>query len=290
MSEKERALIARTHEVFGTCLTAKHLLEDLRKLGVRSGMTLMVHCALSKIGWIAGGTVTLIRALLEVLGPDGTLIMPSHTSDNSDPSHWESPPVPPEWFDVIRRTSPAYQADLTPTLFMSKLVETFRHWPGVVRSQHPQFSVVAVGPKARWITDQHIEACGDKSPLARIYECLDDGYVLLLGVQHRNNTSLHLAEYRYQTQAHVAKTFGDGAAVINPKTNAREWIEWYDYAYRSDDFMEVGQAFEAVEGNVTIGQVGLAECRLMKQYQLVDFATDWMAKHRQEKTFVEIRS
>lgn len=284
MSEKERTIIARTHEAFGTCLTATRLKDDLQKLGVRSGMHLFVHCSLSKIGWIVGGTVTLIEVLLDLVGPNGTLIMPSHTSGNSDPSEWQNPPVPAEWFDVIRQNMPPYQSAITPTMFMSKLVETFRHWPGVLRSQHPKYSVVALGPKARWFIDQHVESCGEQSPLARIYECMDDGYVLLLGVQHRNNTSLHLAEYRYQVRDQVERTYRESAAVINSETNAREWREWDDFHYRSDDFMDIGRAFETIEGKVTIGYVGLAECRLMKQYELVDFAVDWMAKNRRQQS------
>ncbi|CAF4296586.1 unnamed protein product, partial [Rotaria sp. Silwood2] len=85
MSEKERALIARTHKEFGTCLTGERLKEDFKKLGISPGMNLLVHCSLSKIGWICGGPVTLIQVLLDLLGPEGTLIMPSQTSANSDP-------------------------------------------------------------------------------------------------------------------------------------------------------------------------------------------------------------
>jgi aminoglycoside 3-N-acetyltransferase len=280
MSEKERALIARTHEEFGTCLTAERLKDDFQKLGISTGMTLLVHCSLSKIGWICGGPVTVIQVLLDLLGPDGTLVMPSHTADNSDPKHWQNPPVPSEWFDIIRQSTPGYQSSITPTFNMGQLAETFRHWPGVLRSEHPQFSVIAVGQKAKLITDKHYESCGEQSPLAHLYDCTDNGYVLLLGVQHKNNTSIHLAEYRFQINDNIKKSFKNGASVINPETNTREWFEWNEYDWNADDFNDVGNAFDSVEGNTKIGKVGLAECRLMKQYLLVDFAVDWMAKYR----------
>jgi aminoglycoside 3-N-acetyltransferase len=280
MSEKERALIARTHEEFGTCLTTKELKEDFQKLGIGAGMTLLVHCSLSKIGWICGGPVTAIQVLLDLLGPDGTLVMPSHTTDNSDPKHWQNPPVPSEWFDIIRQSTPAYQPDITPTLYMGKLSETFRHWPGVLRSHHPLYSMIALGKKAKLIIDNHSDCCGEQSPLARLYDCADNAYVLLLGVRHQNNTSLHLAEYRYQMNDNIKKSFVISTAIIDPETNTRQWIEWNDYDYTADDFNNVGNAFESIEGNVKIGKVGLAECRLMKQYLLVDFAVDWMAKNR----------
>jgi len=71
-----------------------------------------------------------------------------------------------------------------------------RTWPGAYRSSHPQFSFAAVGSAAQQLTaDQRLsDACGEGSPLARLYE--PDGRVLVLGVGHDNNTPLHLAEYR----------------------------------------------------------------------------------------------
>ena len=282
MSAKELSLIARTCEEFGLCLTAARLKEDFQKLGVTAGMTLLVHSSLSKIGWICGGPVTVIQVLLDVLGADGTLIMPSHTADNSDPKHWRNPPVPSEWFDTVRQSTPGYQSDRSPTFNMGKIVETFRHWPSVLRSEHPQFSMIALGPKAKLITDQHYDACGEQSPLARVYDCTNDGHVLLLGVPHQNNTSLHLAEYRYQIDGGIEKDFLAGASVMDPVTKQSAWYEWMDYDYTADDFNEVGHAFDAIEGNTKIGRVGLAQCRLMKQHLLVDFAVHWMAKNRKK--------
>lgn len=283
MSEKERELIIKTHEQFGMCLTAEHLKKDFVQLGISSGMTLMVHSSLSKIGWICGGAVTVIQTLLDILGPDGTLIMPSHTADNTDPKYWQNPPVPSEWFETIRQSMPAYQSSITPTLNMGKIGETFRHWPGVIRSKHPQYSIIALGPKADWITRDHDECCDEQSPLARLYECKDNGYVLLLGVQHRNNSSIHLAEYRFQINDHVEKTFIAGASILDQQSNKPIWFQWNDFDYHAKDFDELGNAFDSIEGNTKIGHVGLAQCRLMKQYQLVDFALPWLRKNRSKQ-------
>lgn len=280
MSDRERALIAKTHEIFGTCLTAQKLKDDFEKLGISSGMTLLVHCSLSKIGWICGGSVTLIEVLLDLLGPQGTLIMPSHTSDNSEPKYWQNPPVPSEWFDIIRQSMPPYRSNITPTFNMGILAETFRKWPGVLRSEHPQYSMIALGQKAKLITDKHYDSCGEQSPLARLYDCNDKGYVLLLGVPHENNTSLHLAEYRSQTMNNIEKNFLSNASIISSETKTRLWLEWNDYDYISNDFNDIGNKFDSIEGNTIIGNVGLATCRLMKQHMLVDFAINWMNNHR----------
>ena len=66
--------------------TIESLKKDLFHLGVEPEMVLLVHTSLSKIGWINGGAVTLILALQEVLTKEGTLIMPSHSADLSDPT------------------------------------------------------------------------------------------------------------------------------------------------------------------------------------------------------------
>ena len=72
--------------------------------------------------------------------------------------------------------------------------------------------------------NNHNECCGEQSPLARLYECNDNGYVLLIGVQHRNNTSLHLAEYRFQVNANMLRKVSQaGASILDPQLNTRQY-------------------------------------------------------------------
>ncbi|WP_258316933.1 AAC(3) family N-acetyltransferase, partial [Escherichia coli] len=62
-------------------VTVASLIEDFRNLGVQPGMTLLVHTSMRSIGWVSGGPVAVVLALEEALGPEGTLVMPAHTSD-----------------------------------------------------------------------------------------------------------------------------------------------------------------------------------------------------------------
>ncbi|MFE4573558.1 aminoglycoside N(3)-acetyltransferase [Paenibacillus chitinolyticus] len=257
--------------------TAASLAEDLRRLGVKEGMTLLVHSSLSSLGWVCGGTQAVIAAIRDALGSQGTLMMPTHSGDLSEPSAWNNPPVPEEWWDVIRSTMPAYKAEETRTFFMGALPEAFRTYPGVMRSSHPQVSFAAIGPQAQKLTGSHSLAygLGEGSPLARLYEL--DGHVLLLGVGHGSNTSIHLAEYRAEYAS--KKEVTNGAPVLDGE-GVRQWVEFPDVGIDSDDFERAGADFEVRNSPVIRGKVGSAEAALMPQRPLVDYAVVWMSLHR----------
>ncbi len=251
--------------------------EDLSTLGVRPGMTLLVHASLSELGWVCGGAMAVVQALLDVLGPDGTLVMPTHTSFISDPMYWNNPPVPSDWWPTIRQHLPAYQADISPTYMMGQIAELFRTVPDVCRSAHPQYSFAAKGPNALRITADHPYnfGLGDGSPLDRVYELR--GHVLLLGVGHDRNTSLHLAEHR--TDWVRNKRVTNGAAVL--RDGVRTWVTIEDYELMSHDFKEIGQRFlKKSPEHVSVGEVGQGRAELLEQRPLIDFAVSWLEKNR----------
>lgn len=126
--------MAELESVGDEMATMSSLVNDFRRLGLKNGMHVVVHSSLRSIGWVCGGAVSVILALEEVLGPEGTLVMPSHSYDISDPLQWINPPVPSNWIERIRSEMPLFYKDLTPTTAMGKIAETFRKQDGVVRS------------------------------------------------------------------------------------------------------------------------------------------------------------
>ena len=93
--------------------TVQSLASQLGSLGVGPGQTLLVHSSLRALGWTCGGAQAVILGLLEAVGPQGTIVMPAHSGDFSDPGLWENPPVPADWQEGIRQSMPAWRADLS---------------------------------------------------------------------------------------------------------------------------------------------------------------------------------
>lgn len=246
--------------------TRGSLATDLRTLGLHAGQTVLVHASLSQLGWVSGGSVAVIQALQDVLTTEGTLVMPAHSGNLTDPSGWNHPPVPELWHSVIRESMPAFDPERTPTAGMGRIAENFRSWPGVLRSDHPHTSFAAWGKMACEVTANHLlsSSLGETSPLARLYDL--DAWVLLLGTE--KNTSLHLAEVRVGQRPTVLQ----GAPMLID--GERQWVTFEDFDYDDSPFSVVKAAFEA-SGGVKIGQVGSAAARLMRQRALVDFGVQF---------------
>ncbi|MBX3012337.1 MAG: AAC(3) family N-acetyltransferase [Caldilineaceae bacterium] len=240
-------------------------------------MTVIVHSSLSAIAdWVVGGASAVILALESVLTPQGNLVMPTQSGDLSDPADWQSPPVPEAWWARIRQEMPAFRPDLTETREMGRIPETFRKQEGVLRSSHPQTSFAAWGQHAAWITANHglAEGLGEQSPLARIYDLA--GYVLLLGVAHNRNTSLHLAEYRANFPG--KRTVPTAAPIL--VDGIRQWTSFQTLDITDEDFVTIGAAFAETTNHVRQGKVGQATALFMAQRPLIDFAVSWMEAHR----------
>jgi len=255
----------------------ERLEKDLKALGLEAGMCVIVHSSLSSIGWVCGGAHTVVLALEAVVRSWGLLVMPCHSGHLSDPAGWMNPPVPESWWEVIRQTMPAYDPELTPTRGVGAVPELFRKQASVLRSAHPQLSFAVWGENAVEMASGHTldYSLGESSPLAKIYEL--GGYVLLLGAGYESNTSFHLSEYRADYPK--KKVVDSGAPVMID--GHRRWKWFKDVDINSDDFGEIGHAFERKYKNeIKTGKVGLADARLFPQRLCVDYAVQWMERHR----------
>lgn len=257
-----------------TPVTVDDIAADCRSLGVEPGETLIVHASVSALGWVAGQQQAVVEGLQRAITDDGTLLVPTHSPQYSDSGKWSNPPVPDEWVEVMPERLPPFRPEATPSRGVGAVPECFRTYPEAVRSRHPEYSFAAWGADAAAVVADHSYdyGLGDDSPLADVYD--RDGRVLLLGVGHDVNTSLHLAEHRaaYDKEhvSHRAPVIEDGERVL---------VDYEDIAGTTDDFEDVGAAFES-EFGVEKGTVGAAEAKLLDQPELVDFAVDWFETHR----------
>lgn len=256
-------------------LTKDDLIKQFRECGLSEGQTIFVHASLSSLGFVVGGAETLIRSLLEIVGEEGTLMMPSQTWKNLDPStgvHWEEPE---EWWPIIRENWPAYNKEITPAIGMGVVAEMFRKWPGAKRTDHPARSIAAIGKYAEYITKEHdlSNIFGENSPVDKLYKL--DGFILLIGVGYEKNTSLHLAETRanFPTKSFTTES---SAVMVNGK---RQWISYSTQAVDDVDFVKLGQEYDKFM-NIEVHKVGNADVRFLKQRPLVDWAVQWFEKNR----------
>lgn len=164
-------------------LTRAQLCIMFSEVGLSRGDSVLVHSACSTLGPVDGGADTVLDALLEVIGAEGNLMLPTFNYTR---------PLPEPYFD------PTETAGLT-----GVLAELGRKRPGAVRSLHPAHSVAVIGPDADALTRDHhtLQSFGVGSPIDRLAQT--GGKVLLVGVGHVSNSTIHVAE----EHAGIPKTF-----------------------------------------------------------------------------------
>ncbi|MBC8366239.1 AAC(3) family N-acetyltransferase [bacterium] len=161
-------------------MSKKQLISELRDLGVKTGSTVFVHSSLSKLGFVEGGAETVVAALLESVGPSGTIAMPAY-------------PISDYSIDALKK-EPIFDPTKDPSR-MGKITEIFRLQKGVLRSSHYTHSCCALGPAADFLTRDHessITPVGPGSPYARLIE--EEGFVLALGSTFGHITFYHVIE------------------------------------------------------------------------------------------------
>lgn len=228
-----------------TNVTKADIIDGLHRLGVQEGNVILVHSSLKRFGRVKGGVDTVIDALLETVGPNGTVMVPTITG---------SP-------DYNRENPPAFDVRNTPC-WTGKIPETFRHRPEAIRSLHPTHSVAAIGKQAEYLTRDHHNCatpCGRNSPYIRIGEL--GGKVVFLGVTLDCCTMLHgveeLAKSPYHLQSEPVQ-----ARIIDEK-GRKITRELFIHQYGADRQFTVLEPIFLRENIIKIGQIGDAEIRIL---------------------------
>ena len=242
----------------------------------------MVHVSMKSLGWVVGGADTVVQALLDAVGPDGTLV--AMCGSHSDTWYgFERWPISSQ--ELYRAEMPAFdpeRSEATPEV--GRIPERIRTWPGAIRSAHPESSLAAIGPQAEWLLVPHPRdfPSGEGSPLARLVEAR--GKVLMLGAPLETITLLHHAETiatapNKRLVRYPIPVMEDAKRTWCTVTDIDSTNGAYDYASASesdaDAFELIGEA--AIAAGVGVrGPVGASSSVLFPAAELVEFAVAWI--------------
>lgn len=220
------------------------VVRQLRELGVSAGAVLLVHASFRAVRPVLGGPDGLIDALVEAVGDNGTVVMPS----------WP------------KRSERGFDPAVDPAApDLGVVADRFWRRPGVLRANHPA-AFAALGPDAAAVLRDPLPLPPHvpESPVGRVRDL--DGSILLLGVDHDANTTIHLAELeggaRYRVPKHC---FVRSDGVI-------ERIEYGENDHCCARFRLVDGWLDDA-GAQRHGPVGRAEARLTRSRDVVRVVT-----------------
>ncbi len=263
-------------------LTRRRILDDLVGLGLSPGDLVMVHSSMRAVGLVLGGPDEVIRALLDAVGPSGTVAAYADWEHGGLHLHEAGADLP-----VSLEDYPAFDPRLSRARrAYGVLPEFIRTWPGAVRSGNPDASVTAIGARAAWLCADHPlhYGYGPGSPLAKLVEAR--GKVLLLGAPLDSVTLLHYAEHMARLPGKRIIRYREPILVDGQKRWAD--IEEYDTAepvvpgVTEDYFGRIVGDYLGL-GSGRSGLVGRAESHLLEAASLYAFAVDWLERRFGQK-------
>ena len=238
-------------------LTRRDISDALSDLGLPRGAVVFMHSSLSSIGEVDGGADTVVDAVLDVLGPDGTLAVPTFCSIN-------------------RRRKQVYDPDSTPSE-VGAITNALRGRPEAFRSPHIWQSMSAVGRRAEEMMSVHRPvAWAADGPFWRLYEW--DARILLLGVPYFRSTFWHLIEQWVQPAYGAWKGSSGRIRNRDGSVSPLEEITFGPRPGHIHDFNKLGARMEA-RGLVRGGAVGNAMVRL---YRARDAFDTGIAEYRED--------
>jgi aminoglycoside 3-N-acetyltransferase len=219
------------------------------------------------IGPTIGGPRAVVQALTEAVGAAGLLAMPGFSDDAKLPGGTDLAALSAEERARIEDAVLGFDPARSPTAEVGAIGETFRTWPGTLRSAHPAVSICLRGPDAQDYVAPHPLpfGTGPDSPMGRL-RARPQMKILLIGVSWNRCTAFHTAESLAETKRRKTRYIKHEGAWVGAPDVANDMGRIFPAA---------GAAFEA-QGSVSRGRLGAAECSLFGYGALVEFAQDWI--------------
>ncbi|HUW58597.1 MAG TPA: AAC(3) family N-acetyltransferase [Planctomycetota bacterium] len=225
------------------------LAEGFVELGLSAGASVLVHGSLKSLGWVEGGADAVVDALMDTVGPGGTVMVPNLPFRGSLTNYLNTEPT----FDV--RTTPS---------LMGAITEALRRRPDARRSLHSSHSVAAVGVLRDEMTCDHEKddvTCGVHSAYYRNAHRAN-AFILMIGVTLNNMTTFHSVEetnelpYLFSGKVYTSYVMDYAGRKLTLRTRG-----YADGTVRRDFIAPEPVLLK--EGLMKVGKVGEAECRLM---------------------------
>jgi len=244
-------------------LDLDHLAAAFEKAGIHEGSCLMVHSSTDGVGLRIGERVIenqlqlsaeLLKFLKTILGPTGTLVMPTHPHYRDDPGFMVTKAGLRLTYDPLRTPSK-----------VGLLTEIFRRSPGAIRSRHPLSSLTAAGPLAEKIIGGFPSPGdlphGENTPYKRF--CDAGGLIVGINVSLINAlTIVHVAEELRDADWHVnnffyERTFDivEGDIMVNLVVRERhpKWVRSISLKVLHGDLAREGHIVERTVDGVRVG-------------------------------------
>ena len=265
-------------------VTRSLLAHDLEEIGLRPGGETMVHCRMSALGHVVGGAETVVRALLDTLGPEGTLM--AYTGWQDEPPD-DLDALDEEIRQAYFEEHPAYD----PRVALSRrdhgrVAEALRTWPGSRHSGHPEAGAAAIGPLATTLTASHPydDAYGAGTPYARLVEL--GGQVALLDAPLDSVTLVHHAEAVARVPGKRRVSYGMPVIVGGERVwrtfsdiDTSEGALPYEHLLGEEDYIEHIARSALASGVARSGPVGEGIAHLFEARGLVEHAVSWIEQN-----------
>ncbi|WP_420488792.1 aminoglycoside 3-N-acetyltransferase [Kribbella italica] len=254
-------------------VTRGQIARGVAAAGIGAGDVLMVHVRLSALGWVVGGIDTVVRALRDAVGAEGTLVAFCGWDDSPYhvafwPRRWQTA------YDELPGFDPAVSSSRRD---FGGFPERLRTWPGAIRSPHPEVSFAALGARAGELIADVEDPWGPDGTLGRLTTL--GGKVLLLGAPLKTLTLCHHAEA-------IAAVEGKRYHSYRMPVRTSEGDVWRDYTTLDTFYGALPYDVESAVGNLARqavaagagvqGRVGAAEIWTFDARRAVRAVREWI--------------